>query len=262
MMNTIKKTFACAMLLVAMMVAADDNAALLAFSTKGPDRYADGTPVLVGELYALVWSRTGHEFAGVDLNGKPVDAENNVVVVALPLAKAKRNGDVHCPLTLFQIDAKYIADHQDGTFALALLDTRVSDGKGGLVASGKLGQVNGWGLVEKSRVKAIAGGCTVASGAGAEGGTTSAATSAVPADLPVPQPRITGIQVRDGYVTLTVKGTSPRLLYNVASGNKPGRHDRRHAATGAVPGHPSADREITIVAPVVDGQNFFQVIRN
>ena len=264
MLKNIKNMLMAVLALLGVAVVhAAQNDALIAFSTKGPDRYADGTPVQVGEAYALVWSRNGFEFAGVDMNGQAVDPANNAVVVALPLAKAKRNGDVHCPLTLFQIDEEFAAAHADGTFALVLLDTRVAGANGALVATGKLGQVNGWGFVEKSRVKAMGGSLVAATNAGdAEGRAQTTATSAVPAGEDIPQPKITGIQVRDDYVVLTVKGTSPRLLYNVASGAKPGRHDNRHAATGAVQGHPRADREIQIVTPVVPGQNFFQIIRN
>lgn len=262
-MDMIKKIFALMLLLIATAVLAGQNDALLAFSTKGPDRYADGTPVQVGEAYALVWSRSGCEFAGVDMNGQAVDPANNAVVVALPLAKAKRNGDVHCPLTMFQIDEAFAASHADGTFALVLLDTRVANADGELVASGSLRQVNGWGFVEKSRVKAMGGSLVAATNAGdKDGRTQTTATSAVPAGENIPQPKITGIQVLDDYVVLTVKGTSPRLLYNVASGAKPGRHDNRHAAMGAVQGHARPDREIKIVTPVVPGQNFFQIIRN
>ena len=263
MKNTIKKIFALMLLLVTTVVVAGQNDALLAFSTKGPDRYADGTPVQVGEAYALVWSRTGFEFAGVDMNGQAIDPANNAVVVALPLAKAKRNGDVHCPLTMFQIDEAFAASHADGMFALVLLDTRVANANGELVATGKLGQVNGWGFVEKSRVKAMGGSLVAATNAGdANGRAQTTATSAVPAGEDIPQPKITGIQVRDDYVVLTVTGTSPRLLYNVAAGAKPGHHATRHAAACAVPGHANRGREITIVAPKVAGQNFFQVVRN
>lgn len=263
MKNTIKKIFALALLLLTTAVVAGQGDALLAFSTRGPDSYADGTPVQVGEVYALVWARNGFEFAGVDMNGRAVDAENNAVVVALPLAKAKRNGAVHCPLTLFQIDEAYAAAHADGTFALVLLDTRAANAKGELVATGNLRQVNGWGFVERSRVKAVSSSLVSATNAGSDDGRAqTTATSAVPADETLPQPKITGIKVQGGYVTLTVTGTSPRLLYNVASGSTPGRHDNRHAAAGAVQGHARADREITIVTPVVEGQSFFQVVRN
>ena len=237
--------------------ASDDT--LLAFSTKGPDRYADGTPVLEGEVYAVVWTRTGYDFAGVDMNGRVVDAANNAVIVALPRGRySARCGGVRCPKTLFQLGAAVAKNYVGGRYALMLLDTRVSDGKGGLVASGRMDQVKGWGLVEKSRVAPVSGGC--ASATGLEDVAT-AHTSAVPAGEDIPQPRITGIQVKDGYVYLKVKGTSSRLLYNVAAGDKPGRPVTRHAAL-ATPGHARADREIEIVMPQTEGQNFFQVVRN
>ena len=248
----------CFAVLTLAVQAADDT--LLAFSTKGPDRYADGTPVLEGEMYAVVWTKAGSDFAGFDMNGQAVDTNNNAVVVALPRGVySARCGGVRCPKTLFQITASVAAKYAGGTYALALLDTRVSDGKGGLVPSGRLDQVKGWGLVEKSRVKAVSEGAARATGLT---GVTTTHASAVPAGEEIPQPRITGISVKDGLVTLTVKGTSNRLLYNVAAGDRPGRHQTRHAASVAVQGHARADREITLVMPVAEGQNFFQVVRN
>ena len=254
-----KMTMLVLMLAVALFAQAASDDVLLAFSTKGPDRYADGTPVLEGEVYAVVWTRTGFDFAGVDMNGRVVDAENNAVIVALPRGKySAKCGGVRCPKTLFQLGASVSSQYVGGRYALMLLDTRVSDGKGGLVASGRMDQVKGWGLVEKSRVAPVSGGCASATGLD-EVATTH--TSAVPAGEEIPQPRITGISVKDGYVTLKVKGTSSRLLYNVAAGDKPGRPSTRHAAN-AVAGHARADREIEIVMPLTEGRNFFQVVRN
>ncbi len=249
-------------LIAAMNMMAGSSDALLAFSTKGPDYYADGTPVQEGECYALVWTRNGSEFAGVDLNGQVVDTVNNAVVVALPLAKAKSDGTVHCPTTLFQIDEAYAKAHAAGTFALILLDTRVGDNDGNLVTTGALGQVNGWGFAAKSQVKAVA--ATPAAVPTADDAVCAKTdrTSAIPAGEDIPQPKITGIEVRDGVVTLTVTGTSPRLIYNIASGGSPGRHDNRHAAVHAVSGHARVEGEITMETPVVAGQNFFRVVRN
>ena len=245
--------------LVALVAQAADDT-LLAFSTKGPDRYADGTPVLAGEVYAVVWMRAGAEFAGFDMNGQAIDTNNNAVVVALPRGTySARCGGVRCPKTLFQIKANVAAQYAGGTYALALLDTRVSDGKGGLVPSGRLDQVKGWGLVEQSRVKSVSEGAARATGLT---GVTTTHASAVPAGEELPQPRITGISVQNGYVTLKVVGTTSRMLYNVAAGDRPGRHQTRHAAPVAVQGHARADREITLVMPVAEGQNFFQVVRN
>ncbi len=262
-MGMMKKIARMAVLMLATMASfllhAGSDDVLLAFSTKGPDRYADGTPVLEGEVYAVVWMRAGAEFAGVDMNGRVVDAENNAVIVALPRGRySAKCGGVRCPKTLFQLGAAVSKTYVGGRYALMLLDTRVSDGKGGLVASGRMDRVNGWGLVENSRVAPVSGGC--ASATGLDNAVTTNA-SAVPAGEDLPQPKITGITVKDGYVYLTVKGTSDRLLYNVAAGDKPGRRTTRHAAQ-ATPGHARADREITIVMPQTEGQNFFQVVRN
>ena len=49
--------------------ASDDT--LLVLSTRGLDHYADGTAVQSGEMYALVWMRSGCDFAGFDLTGNP-----------------------------------------------------------------------------------------------------------------------------------------------------------------------------------------------
>ena len=248
-----------AVMMVGLAMASSDDT-VLAFSTRGPDRYADGTPVMEGEVYAVVWTKTGASFAGIDMDGRVVDSVNNAVIVALPRGVySARCGGVRCPKTLFQLASGLSAKYAGGTYALVLLDTRVSDGKGGLVPSGRLDQVKGWGLVENSRVKAVSGGCAAATGL--EGAATTTA-SAVPAGEQIPQPRITGISVQDGYVTLKVVGTTSRMLYNVAAGDRPGRHHTRHAAPVAAQGHARADREITLVMPVAENQRFFQVVRN
>lgn len=237
--------------------------ALMVFSTRGPDCYADGSAVQEGEMYALVWMRDGAEFAGFDLNGSVVDATNNALIVAMPLAKysAKRGG-AYCPKTMFQVDADLVKRHVGGTYALALLDTRVADGKGALKPSGSMMDLKGWGLVEKSRVSSVGSGLARALDAGGANGTTTATASAIPAGETVPQPRITGIKVENGFVRLTVKGTSPRLLYNVAAGERPGRRSERHAAKAPQQGHAQADREIELIVPVRENQRFFTVMQN
>ena len=245
--------------------AASDDA-LMAFSTRGPDHYADGTPVQEGEMYALVWAKNGCEFAGLDMNCEAIDSENNALVVAMPLAKySVRRGGAHCPTTLFQIDGELAKKYTGGTYALALLDTRVDDGKGGLKPSGRREDLKGWGLVEKSRISAVGGsGIVRATNAGGEKGAATTTASAVPAGEAdtIPQPRITGIRVEDGYVHLTVKGTSPRLLYNVTAGSHPGHRTSRRAAQTAKQGHKQADREIELIVPVREDQRFFTVTQN
>ena len=72
---------------------------VLRFSTPGPDRYADGSRVLDGECYALVWSPKGSAFAGFNADGMAVSA-NDRVVLAAPLAQ-----DGKCRDAIFQVPA-------------------------------------------------------------------------------------------------------------------------------------------------------------
>ena len=102
MTNTFKKILGIALIAVSAIFAnAGQDDAMLLFRTTGPDRYADGTPVLEGEVYALVWVRDGHAFAGVDLNGEAVDAANSAVVMAHPLAREKVvRGETRAPVSI------------------------------------------------------------------------------------------------------------------------------------------------------------------
>ena len=73
---------------VASFAAVDDT--LISFSTPGPDKYADGTDVLPGEVYALVWSADG-QFDGIKADGTTVDPADKVVLLA-GVAKQGANG--------------------------------------------------------------------------------------------------------------------------------------------------------------------------
>ena len=59
-------------LMSAATFAASPDDVVLAFSTRGPDKYADNSPVVNGEYYAVVWMAEGVEAANVviDSNGK------------------------------------------------------------------------------------------------------------------------------------------------------------------------------------------------
>ena len=88
------------------------------FSTPGPDTYSDGTPVLDGERYALVWTPNGEAFAGI--NTDATAAGGSKVAVSAPVAKGG-----HCPNVLFQVDENYAAaNYKGGSWSVVLLDTR------------------------------------------------------------------------------------------------------------------------------------------
>ena len=61
------------------------NDALVSFSTKGPDKYADGATVLDGECYALVW--TAPDSAGLAAPQTGAAAPDEEIVLVAP-AKA------------------------------------------------------------------------------------------------------------------------------------------------------------------------------
>ena len=114
------------------------NDTLLSVSTTGPDKYADGTTVLDGESYALVWTKTGATFAGFAADGT-VTGTGREAVAFLPFGAGGR-----CPTVVLQIAAADAARYADGAFALYLLDTRLANGKvGGLNAQGLPVAVNG-----------------------------------------------------------------------------------------------------------------------
>ena len=230
------------------------NDALLAFSTVGPDKYADGTTVLDGECYALVWTKNGATFGGIAADGTAV-AETDKIVLLAPVAK-----DGRCPNVLFQIDSAKADELADGTYGVYLLDTRVvSNGttKPAGIKNGKLSLVNGYGLATKATKagKAMAGGVTTAEEKDSEGGQVVAAGAAAPKDLP--QPKITSIKIEGDYVKLTVQNM-PGFM-RVSSGTTASADDTQGAAQAT----DGKGGEVILYAPKTAGASgFFKVIRN
>ena len=185
------------------------NDTLMTFSTVGPDKYADGTTVLDGECYALVWS--AGEFAGVKADGTAVDPADEIVLLA-PLAK-----DGKCPMVLFQVDAATV--RTTGSYSVYLLDTRVKAADGTLavggVKNGKAPVVNGFGAVAEGAAagEATAGAVALAA---PQGGVS------VGQYVQVDSPKITGIKMVGAKVQITVAGMLPVAEYKVVTGAKPG----------------------------------------
>ena len=249
-----KKTitlFAAAMLCGAAFAAAND--ALITFSTKGPDKYADGTTVLDGECYALVWTPAGSAGAVVAANGTVQGGE---IVLTAPVAKNGR-----CPKVVFEVDAGLVASrYKDGTWSVYLLDTR-RYGAGGTVSlaglsGGRATVINASGLVSGSTVRFSDSEGQMAGIAGLAGA-SAASETAVPEDTP--QPEIVGIRIEGANVFVTVKGTVPYLQYDLATGGAPA--DVSEKANVPRGGAESVDEEVTFVTPVKPGAKFFKVGR-
>ena len=230
------------------------NNVLVSFSTVGPDKYADGTTVVDGECYALVWTPTGSAFAGINADGTA--AGDSKVAIAAPVAK-----DGKCPPVTFQIDEGYAAaNYPGGTWGVYMLDTRrfktdadgviIKDENGNAeVASvgGKI--VNGFGAVQ-----------TLSSGnmtsASADASVSAVTTSVAPdkaADL-----KINDIKFIGDNVYIYVSGSLSCLQYGLQSGDKP---DNLSEAADGKAQYGNDNGEMIIVTPKKPGAQFFKVNR-
>lgn len=202
MKNLMKTGVMTAALAVSGMALADAANVLIAFESMGPDCYADGTTVLDGERYALVWTADG-SFDGFKTDGTAA-AENEKVLLTAPLAKGGR-----CPMTVFQVDSK-VAPH-GGSYYVYLLDTRTT-------------------ATELSKTMVVTG-AAEAKGYGAASGTANVAsvktdktadlhttTAPVAGLASVAAPVITAIRVEGATVTITASNIFPGLKYSIRGG--------------------------------------------
>ncbi|MBR3221819.1 MAG: hypothetical protein IKF72_06240 [Kiritimatiellae bacterium] len=203
---------------------------VLRFSTPGIDRYADGSAVVDGECYALVWSPAGKGFSGFNADGTTVSPGDRVVLAGA-LAK-----DGKCRDALFQIPAEEYKALEIGNWAVCLVDTRNLAGVPLGARNGKPLRVNRWGVVPggveiKEPGSADFGAAYVksarlaASSAGEGDGGVSArpvratTLSAVPPGIR--PPKITAMEISDDEVVLAVEDTEPYLSYVIESGATP-----------------------------------------
>ena len=225
--------------------------ARLSFSTKGPDRYADGSVVMDGECYALVWSKDG-KFEGFAANGECIDDCDRIVLIA-PIAK-----DGHCPPVLFQIPEAEADELADGQYAVYLLDTRVASGESvrpcGTV-NGKLALMNGYGEASANLAVGALNSAKAEENAKNEAeGNVASVLSAVPANCA--QPRIKSMRIEGDNVFLTVENL--KGFMRVSSGSDVSASD---AATAAVETN-GGDEDVTLVTRKPGNSGFFKVIRN
>ena len=265
------------MMLLSCIAFADIEDKLINFSISGSDCYADGTPVMVGECYALVWSPQGKTFSGFNADGTAVSSGDRVVMAA-PLAIGK---DHPCQ---FQVPKGEYAELEGGEWAVCLVDTRKADGTPAGVVDDVPLRVNRWGFVgsnvnvsSASALTSFLGGSKsakspVRSGAkaasveepipeddgetGGEAGACASELSAVPATATTPQ--VTKFEIVNGRAKLTVADTVPYLTYTLSAGETPFAL-ATDAAADAVDGNPGA--EIEIETDATDTTRFFRVTR-
>jgi hypothetical protein len=214
----------------------------IVFSTLGPDKYADGSTVLDGELYALVWTSDG-VFDGFSADGKAVD-EKDKILIAAPLAK-----DGRCPKVMFQIPKANAATY--GKFEVFLMDTRVVSASGvatprGAV-KGEVQLVNGYGRVSADIALSSAS-------SKAEGAAVANLNALAPKNSR--QPRVKAIRMEGDEVVLTVENI-PGFM-RVQSGRDTTAADSTSPAIET----PSNGGTLTIKVPKTGDKGFYRVIHN
>ena len=242
-------TAGCALALaVAANAAAND--ALISFSTPGIDTYADGTTVLDGECYALVWTAKGASFA-LAADGT---AEGGEIVLVAPVAKGGR-----CPKIVFEIDADDLSGkYTGGSWSVYLLDTRRYGADGVSLAPLKDGRPTTINATINASAEVAGATISVGSGAPREVAVDAGTQAGVAASLPAgfdQRPTIADIQLDGGLVYVTVENTVSYLAYDLSSGDTP------EAVTERVndPRHGGDDGMVILVAPAKEGGAFFKV---
>ena len=205
MKNGIKFFILNASFFMAAALFAAENDTLIVFSTPGPDTYRDGSAVLDGESYALVWTAAGETFGGLTGDGKCVSANDRLVAVA-PVAENGR-----CPETVFEIDAEVAKSFQGGTFALYLLDTRVRNAEG-VVALASF--ENGFPKV----VNAYADAAQCAGEGGELVATSALSLAEVGVLSKIDDPVITSIELKGAKIEIKTKDLSSAADYYVVGG--------------------------------------------
>ena len=212
---------------IAAGVFADVNNLLISFSTDG-DTYADGSPVLPGEWYALCWSPAGSEFGGLNYDCTVVnDGDRLVKLGRLAEVTSKDPYKVGCPFTVFQVKRDDAKELEGGNFYVYLLDTRdaskqaVSDAvlKGGRYVPS---EVNG-SSASTTAFTAISKGAFDITGA-ADSAVASADKSwgeSVVAGDDVTEAKITKIVPGGTTVEFTVGGLMKGVKYNIKAGETP-----------------------------------------
>ncbi len=218
------------------------------FASTGPDKYADGSLVLDGEVYALVWTKTGATFAGFNADGTVVDAENNKLISAAAVAI-----NHHCPTVMYMLTGTNSVLATAGSFSVYLFDTRVRAADGTTSVGGvTAGAVTAINATSAAAATVQCGGKTkVEESVQPEG----YVQTAVPADAP--NPRITAINVVGGQVIVKVADTKPYLQYGISAGKTPSKLDQNDLIDGVN----GTDEGLTLIVDDPVENRFFKVIR-
>lgn len=185
---------------------------VISFSTPGPDKYADGSLVQDGETYALVWTKSGSTFEGINPDGT-AKGDSKVVI------RAADATDHRCPYVQFQVDEGWVnANCPGGTWDVYLLDTRKfkADANGVLLLEDGKPVFDGFGT-------AVSGYGLVAQATAATMGSAEAVSAVnVKREVHKGTIRITKVDPRDDFVYLYAEGAVDGIPYGMKSADDPG----------------------------------------
>jgi len=229
-------------------------------STPGPDAYADGTPVKVGEKYLLVYVRQGAEFKGVLMSGELVDSVNNVIAATGYAVEGAKCG--------FKAIQYSPTDYPEGgEWYVVLLDTRDASGAvGSLVAALGVRASTGAAAAESTSLSSLNG--TSSSDSGTSG-LSASTTSSASADTPAPV--ITAVERGSGTAaSVCFSNFKDRTLYeiqcktNLTSGSwvaVSGGSRVSTATVSAISGSGGvSELPVSVQVPANDPVRFFRVV--
>lgn len=223
----------------------------VSFSTRGPDRYSDGSVVLDGECYALVYSGDG-VFEGFTADGKCIDEEDRVILIA-PVAR-----DGRCPPVLFQFSPRDMDLPAGGRYSVFLLDTRLSE-NGAARAAGSTGGalefVNGYAAVTAT-VKPASASERISLKESATGGNGQVARNVAQPPPSARQPKIKSMRVDGDLVTITVENLGGYMRV------QSGKDVKSFTSTGPATRTSGAAGETTLSAQKPGSSGFFRVLHN
>ena len=206
---------------------------VLSFSVTGAETYADDSALADGECFALVWSADG-VFEGIDVNGKPKDANDDVVLIDT-IAKDRA--------VTFQFPDGF---KDGGFFDIWILDTRVLENgevkSVGKTVDNQVTVTHAAKSVSAIAVKASQSDLTAPTVAkGAEGVVVKNATVA---EADVKAPTITGISFENGLVKISLDNVVKGVNYVIMGSDSPAMTNPKEGFITSAVGE-----KMTLIAP-------------
>lgn len=238
----------------ALCAAGAQNDPIYNFWTYGPDKYSDGSLVLKGERYVLVWAEDG-------VSEVTFNADGTVNGGAIVEVVRTENEDGSCHRYMFEVDVARMSDYPGGTWCVYLLDTRRWDANGNVSVSDELDIVNAAGIVDGSQVLLKpAGDYRPDKTKLKENPCVAATPSAVPEGTV--DPVITDIRIDGAEVCVSATNTVPYIQYTLLSADAPDADKFEPAGSAPQTGAADLEGALEFRLPLSEsGKAFFKVGR-